>query len=148
MKSYQIPEYANEPVEGLASLNGVSAGALGTDTNGTAVIAAAERGTRVHVLIATTDDVVAIDLFVYTLNDDGITIKPIGLVNVPANSGNAAGIPQVDILSGLDLPLDYYGNKYLDIALGNTLKVSTVANMSAPPTKCFVTALAKNFIEE
>jgi hypothetical protein len=129
----QIPKVANVLNGGVAVLTGTTIGTLGSNTNGVAGYTAGSQGGRVISLMATTDDTVTINVFVYILR--GATVLPIGMVNIPLSSGNtnAARFP-VDFLNGTNLPglpVDNTGRQYIPLLNGDVLKFATLANLTA-----------------
>ena len=112
LNANQIPIYANKPKTGVgiisASSNTVT---LGSNTNAATIYTAeATVGSRVTSLLASTDDTVTVNVFLFILRS-GTIVQPIGLVNVPLSSGNtnAARFP-VDMLDPSNLP----GRSYRD----------------------------------
>lgn len=141
------PIYARTPNNSVGILNAASAGALGADTNGVTVLTAGAAGSRVESIVINTDDTAIVNVFLYILN--GSTVKPLGIVNVPLSSGNSASIPSVDALSGVGISLlgmktDPTGKRYLDLMIGDVLKASVLAGMTAAK-KAHVTALALDY---
>jgi hypothetical protein len=137
------PVYARTINVGVGILNAASAGALGADTNGVTVYTAGSNGGRIESLVASTDDTAAVNLFVY-LKDGSSNIYPLGIVNVPLSSGNSGTVSNVDMLDGSGVRLngmciDQNGKRYVSIPASWTLRVSTLANMTAAK-KCHVVA--------
>lgn len=142
------PTYTTSVFNAVGVLNAASAGALGVDTNGVTVYLAPSPagaiGTRVESLIINTNDTAIVNVFVYILDTDNTTVIPLGIVNVPASSGNSASVSSLDALSSSSITLlgikrDNTGKYYFDLAPAQTLKVSVLANMTAGK-KCWVTA--------
>src|ERR1017187_9404007 len=92
----QIPIFANVPNGGVgviaASANTVT---MGADTNGATIYTAGSHGGRVYMLVANTNDTVALNVVLYVLNS--ATVKPLGIVNVPLSSGNVANVLNVNM---------------------------------------------------
>ena len=115
-------------------VNGSGAGTLGSDTNGTAIYTGATTyGSMVTALIFNTDDTTAGNAYVYILN--GSTVRPLGIVNIPIQSGDLSTVAAVDALNGSGirlqgLPRDAWGNQYIMLDDGEVLKFS----MKAAPT--------------
>lgn len=147
LNANQIPVYSITPRTSVADLNAASAGALGSTSNAVTCFSASASGSRVYSLIATTTDTVAVNLFLQIVGSDGTTVKPIGQINVPANSGNIASTLVVDCLNStvvVGLPIDNTGKRYVELGASETLRVSVVANMTA--TKhCYVTAQGADY---
>lgn len=143
----QIPKVANVPNGGVgliqASANTVT---LGSNTNGATAYTAGTAGGRVMSLTAVTDDTVTVNVFVYIYR--GSTVIPLGLVNVPLNSGNTnAARFNVDFLDGvniLGLPIDNTGKRYIPLMPNDLLKVGALANLTAAKT-CWVSAHGNDY---
>lgn len=140
-------KFTNQLNINVGVLNAATAGALGSDTNGVAVYTAGSFGGRIESLIFNTDDTAIVNCFVYI--KDGSTIIPLGMVNVPANSGNTAALQCIDGIRGTGvtiqgLPLDVTGKPYIPMKASQILKVATLANMTTAK-KCHVTALGADF---
>lgn len=128
----QIPKVANVLNGGVAVLTGTTVGTLGSNTNGVTGYTAGSQGGRVIALMASTNDTITVNVFVYIYR--GTTVIPIGLVNIPLSSGNtnAARFP-VDFLNGTNLPglpLDNTGRQYIPLLAGDVLKFTTLANLT------------------
>lgn len=129
----QIPIVANVIKSGVGVLTGTTIGTLGSNTNGITIYTAGTKGSRVLSLMASTDDTVTINVFLYIYR--GTTVVPIGLVNIPLSSGNtnAARFP-VDFLNGTNLPglpIDNTGRQYIPLIENDVLKATTLANLSS-----------------
>lgn len=129
----QIPKLANVINSGVGVLTGTTIGTLGSNTNGVTIYTAGASGGRVLSLMASTDDTVTINVFLYIYR--GTTVIPVGLVNIPLSSGNtnAARFP-VDFLNGTNLPglpIDNTGRQYIPLLANDVLKATTLANLSA-----------------
>jgi hypothetical protein len=147
MNNNEKPKYAVTPVTGRAVIPAGVAGALGANTNAqTAYPAAPAEGGRCYGLIASTDDTSAVNLLIQIEKGNG-DIIPLGLVNVPANSGNAASTPMVDLLSASvcpGLPIDNMGKRYIELAGGDKVIVSTLAAITATK-KCIVSSQGASY---
>jgi hypothetical protein len=133
LSASQIPIVANVPTSGVGVLTGTTIGTLGSNTNGVTIYTAGADGGRVLSLMASTDDTVTINVFLYIYR--GSTVVPIGLVNIPLSSGNtnAARFP-VDFLNGTNLPglpIDNTGRQYIPLIANDVLKATTLANLTA-----------------
>ena len=146
LNANQIPIYAITPKNAVGTLNAATAGTLGANTNAVTVYTAPASGSRIYSLIASTDDTAAVNLFVQMQTPAG-SICPIAQVNVPLSSGNIASTLMVDCLNpsiAVGLPIDNTGKRYIELASGSAIIVSTVANMTALK-KCYVTAMAADY---
>lgn len=133
LSANQIPIVANVVRSGIGVLTGTTIGTLGSNTNGVTIYTAGSAGGRVISLMASTNDTVTVNVFLYILR--GATVVPIGLVNIPLSSGNtnAARFP-VDFLNGVNLPglpIDNTGRQYIPLIANDVLRASTLANLSA-----------------
>jgi len=138
----QVPVYAITPVTWVgviaASSNTVT---LGSNTNAATILTAGASGARVYSLMASTDDTVTVNVFLFIYR--GTTVQPIGMVNIPLSSGNtnAARFP-VDLLDPTNLPglpIDNTGKRYIELWPNDVLKCGALANLTAAKT-CWVTA--------
>lgn len=129
----QIPKLANVLNGGVGVLTGTTIGTLGSNTNGITIYTAGAQGGRVISLLASTDDTVTINVFLYIYR--GTTVIPVGLVNIPLSSGNTnAARFVVDFLNGTNipgLPIDQTGRQYIPLLANDVLKATTIANLSA-----------------
>lgn len=133
LSANQIPIVANVVRSGIGVLTGTTLGQLGSNTNGVTIYTAGSAGGRVISLMASTNDTVTVNVFLYILR--GATVVPIGLVNIPLSSGNtnAARFP-VDFLNGVNLPglpIDNTGRQYIPLIANDVLRATTLANLSA-----------------
>lgn len=139
------PKFFTAQKSGVGSaINATGAGALGLNTNGV-VIATGEStyGSIVTSLLFSTDDTVAGNAYVYIYN--GSSVRPLGIVNIPASSGDLSTIPAVDALLGsgvslVGLPVDSTGKRYIPLEAGEVLKFSMKAAPSSGKT-FYATAL-------
>jgi hypothetical protein len=141
----QVPKYAN--VRTSQNVADISASAntvtLGVDTNGATAYTAGSAGSDVTSLIASTNDTVAVNVFIWILN--GSNVKPLGIVNVPLSSGNAASVPSVDLIASIPgLPLNAQGKRYIPLYASEVLRVGALANLTAAK-HCYVTALGSDY---
>jgi hypothetical protein len=148
LRNDAIVRVANELNSGIAVLNGTTIGTLGSNTNGVTIETAGTYGTRIISLIASTDDTVTVNVFLYILRG-GSTVVPIGLVNVPLSAGNTNAARFVtDFLNGTNipgLPLDNTGRQYIPLVAGDVLRASTLANLTGGRS-CWITAFAQDFV--
>lgn len=143
----QIPVYAITPKTSVGVLNAATAGALGSTTNAVTVFTASLSGSRIYSVCFNSDDTAAVNVFLSIVGSDGTTVKPLGIINVPINSGNAANTLNVDglnpaVLNGM--PIDNTGKRYIELAASETLRVSTLANMTAAK-KCYCTVQGADY---
>jgi len=136
-------KFANTINTGVGTLNAATAGALGADTNGVAVLTAGSNGTIVESLVFSSDDTAAVNVFVYGLS--GATVRPIGIVNVPASSGNSGTVANVDALANTGVTLigaciNENGKRIIPLEANEVLKISCLANMTAAK-KCHGSAV-------
>ena len=95
------------------------------------VYTGATNGTRIESMIATSTDTGAQNIQVWA------TISAVnyllGTVAIPANSGNTNALVTVDLLRAANFPglaFDSNGNKYVYLASGTVLSVSTLATVT------------------
>jgi len=129
----QIPKVANVLNGGVAKLSGsLNIGTLGSDTNGVTCYTAGASGGRVISLMASTDDTVAGNVYVYIYRNT--TAIPVGHVNIPLSSGNTSAVRNVDLLNGTNLPglpVDNTGRQYIPLSSSDALKVATSGSLTA-----------------
>lgn len=147
LNSNQIPVYAISPRTSAGNLNAATAGTMGTTTNAVIVWTAGTNGSIIDALFANSTDTAAVNLFVFIVGSDGTTVKPLGQVNVPLSSGNLASVLGVNVLLSTVLVgtlIDPNGKNFIRLGPSETLRVSTVANMTALKN-CYVTAMGADF---
>lgn len=148
LRNDAIVRVANELNSGIAVLAGTTIGTLGSNTNGTTIETGGAYGTRIISLIASTDDTVTVNVFLYILRG-GSTVVPIGLVNVPLSAGNTNAARFVtDFLNGSNipgLPLDNTGRQYIPLMSGDVLRATTLANLTGGRS-CWITSFAQDFV--
>ena len=146
LSSGQIPKYANVPNSGVGVLSAsATTVTLGSNTNAVTVYTASANGGRVYSLVANTDDTAAVNvvLFIYS----GSSVRPLGIVNVPLSSGNAANVLNVNMLDSAvlkGLPMDNAGNRYIPLAASEILKAGALANLTALKS-CYVHAMGADY---
>ena len=132
-----MPKYATVLNGGVCVL-GTGASTVGATAIGVDGIAADAKvcytagayGGMVESLFISTNDTAAVNVFVYAM--DGATVHPLGIVNIPINSGNLSTAGNVDALAALNgLPINSVNKKYIPLKAGMTLKVSVLAAMTA-----------------
>jgi len=142
LNANQIPVYGITPKTSVGNLNAATAGSMGTTTNAVTVVTAGSNGCIIDSLVANTTDTAAVNLFVSIVDSAGTGVRPLGIVNVPLNSGNAANVLNVDVLNSavlVGMTVDQNGKRIIRLAPSETLRVSTLANMTAAKN-CYVTA--------
>jgi hypothetical protein len=148
LRNDAIVRVANQLNGGIAVLNGTTIGTLGSNTNGVTIETAGTYGTRIISLIASTDDTVTVNVFLYILRG-GSTVVPIGLINVPLSAGSTNAARFVtDFLNGTNipgLPIDNTGRQYIPLIAGDVLRATTLANLTAGRS-CWITAFAQDFV--
>lgn len=137
----QIPKVANVLNSGVgvvaASSNIVT---LGSNTNSATIYTAGASGSRVISLVASTDDTVASNIFIFILR--GATVQPLGLVPVAASAGNVTGTRNNDMLNGTNipgLPVDNTGRQYISLMPNDVLKAGSLAGLTSAKS-VFITA--------
>lgn len=159
LQNGQIPILANILNSGVAVLNsagaGLSAGALGTDTNGVVGYTAGAQqplgqsaaGGRVYTVIASTSAPVNY-VFVYILRST--TVIPIGQVTVLATAGNAATalVKNTDFLDGINilgLPVDNTGKRYIPLQGSDQLKFSVNTSIAAGAARLIISCFGADY---
>lgn len=145
-----IPKRANVPNSGVAAVTAsANIVAAGLDANGLAAYTAGSSGGRVYTLLATNNDTVAVNLILYIL--DGASVLPLGMVLVPASSGNLAATPNVNLLDPnnatqklVGLMVDENGNRYIPLKASQVLKCGSLAGLTALKV-CYVTAIGADY---
>jgi hypothetical protein len=132
-----MPKYATV-LNGGACQVGTGASTVGATVIGVDGIAADAKvvytagayGGIVECLLLSINDTAAVNVLVYAM--DGATVHVIGIVNVPINSGNLSTAPNVDALNAIQgLPKNSSGVKYLPLKANMTLKIASLAAMTA-----------------
>jgi hypothetical protein len=125
----QIPLYHNIIYKKVAKFPAsTGAGALGADTNGVLIHTFTKQGFVASVKISSSD---AGNNGVFLYVKDGTDIMPEGSVSVPLNSGNTAGVANVDGLanSGVSSRGDWIeqnGKRVIPVAAGQDFKASLI----------------------
>ena len=103
------------------------------------LVTGATNGTKIECINVTTTDTTARDVQLY------ITISAVdyllGTVNIPANSGNTNALVSVNLLTALNFPscaVDANGNRYVYVANGATLRVSSLTTVTSAKVINFV----------
>jgi hypothetical protein len=147
LASNQIPIYANLPRTSVADLNAATAGTMGATTNAVTAFTAGASGSIVDAIQINSTDTAAVNLFMFIVGSDGVTVKPLWQINVPLSSGNLASVLSVDgLLSTVAVGalIDQNGKRFIRLGPSETLRVSTVANMTAAK-HCYVTVQGADF---
>lgn len=97
-----------------------------------ALVAGGVGGTKVESINVSSTDTSARDLALW------MTVSAvnylIGTVSIPINAGNTNAIPAVSLLDSAQIPsmrTDNNGNKYIYVASGATLSISTLTTVTA-----------------
>lgn len=123
-------------------------GALGSDVNGFIICTAETLGSIVKNLLISTTETANRDYFIYTLHEDGSTLCPIGIVNVPLGVGSTTALKAIDAIDYLlGLPVDNQGKKYIPLEPGESLKIACLTDMSVGVV-AWVTALIRDYESE
>jgi len=86
-------------------------------------------GGMVESLMVSINDTVAVNMFVYIL--DGATVYPIGICNIPINSGNLGTAYAIDVINSLaGLPYNSVYRKYIPLRANQVVKVAVLAPMT------------------
>lgn len=137
LQAVNIPKYATVLNGGVGVL-GTGASTVGATAVGIDGIAADAKvcytagayGGIIESLMVSTNDTAAVNVIVYLL--DGATVHPLGVVNIPINSGNLGTAANVDVINGLQgLPINSVFKKYIPLRPNMTLKVAVLAAMTA-----------------
>jgi hypothetical protein len=80
---------------------------------------AGANGSRCYMIWASTNDSVAHPVTITITN--AATLYTANTVNVPSGAGGSAGVPSVNLMWSA-LPIDQYGNFYIQIVSGDTLQ--------------------------
>jgi hypothetical protein len=141
-----LPKFFTTQKTGVGTrVNADGAGTLGSNTNAATIYTGATTyGSIITSLIFNTDDTTAGNAYVFIYN--GSSVRPLGIVNIPIQSGDLGTVAAVDALSGSGitlqgLPIDSQGNKYIHLEAGEVLKFSMKAAPTAAKT-FYATVLA------
>jgi hypothetical protein len=137
LAAVNLPKYATTLNSGVCQLGTgattVGATALGVDgiaADAKVCYTAGSFGGIVESLLVSSNDTAAVNMLVYILS--GSTVHPLGIVNIPINSGNAAAVLNVDAINSIQgLPINSAYKKYIPLMAGMTLKVAVLAAMTA-----------------
>lgn len=96
------------------------------------IVAGGTNGTKIESLIVTSTDTSARDVALYK------TISAVdyllGTVSIPITAGFTNAIPSIDLLNNPQIPglsTDAFGNKYIFVASGTTLKIAALITITA-----------------
>jgi hypothetical protein len=147
LNANQIPVYSITPKTGVGvATNATGAGTLGSDTNGVTIFTASASGSRVYSLVANTSDSAANNVLIYILS--GASVRPLGVVNVPINSGNLGTIVNVDCLNPAvmnGMPIDNTGKRYIELGANEVLKFAVLTTAVTATKSCFLTCQAADY---
>jgi len=119
-------------------VNADGAGTLGSNTNGVAIYTGvATYGSIVNSLLFSSDDTASMTAYVYIFN--GSSVRPLGIVVIPIQSGDISAAQSVDALNGSGftlqgLPRDAQGKQYIPLEPGEVLKFSMKVAVTAAKT--------------
>lgn len=95
------------------------------------ICAGATNGTKIESIIVTSTDTSARDVALYK------TISAVdyllGTVSIPITAGFTNAIPSIDLLNNPQIPgicVDAFGNKYILVASGTTLKIAALVTVT------------------
>lgn len=92
-------------------------------------------GSKVTGVVASSTDTAARDVQIGTFNTGTAIFYPLATVTIPANAGNLAGTPPVNLLAPAvipGLPLDSDGNPYIFLIDGNdSVQVKALTTVTA-----------------
>jgi hypothetical protein len=115
--------FTNTPGYPVSFLNGFAALTNSTGQTNTQIAAAGTNGSRITGLNVQSTDTSARDMVLGVY--DGTTYHDQWIISIPATAGSVDTVPTVTPLSGQSqlpgIPLDPYGNHYIDLAPGNSL---------------------------
>ncbi len=122
------PTFMKQPRRGMVQI--ANADASGQKT----VVTAGGSGSKVVSLYASSTDTSGRDIQVAVVRS--ATTYILGTTTVPANSGNTAGTPAVDLLNATVFPagllaVDNDGQKYLFLESGDTLVVLSLTTVTS-----------------
>jgi len=137
------PVFYNTPNTDVGSGTAISAGTLGSNTNGVTCFTAGAYGAIVESLVISTDDTAAVNVWFYIYR--GTTVIPLGIVAVALRSGDLGTVANVDALAGsgvtlIGLPVNNQGKRFISLEASDVLKFAVLANMTASKS-LYVTAM-------
>ena len=138
LAAVNLPKYCTVLNRGVCKL-GTGASTVGATALGIDGIAADAKvcytaggyGGMCESLIISINDTAAVNAFVYVLDSDATTVHPLGICNIPINSGNlgtAYSVDAVNVLIGL--PVNLVGRKYIPLKANQTIKIAVLAAMT------------------
>ena len=118
----------------------------------TFITAGSNAGSKIEWINAATSDTAVNNVTFYLYN--GTTSYPIGVIQIPAGSGNTYNVPPISVLNYVNLStstqnfpqftFDGNGNKFLYLASGWSLQVSVLAAVTSGK-QLTLTAQVENF---
>ena len=137
------PVFYNVVNVDVGSGTAITAGTLGSNTNGVTCFTAGTHGAICESIVISTDDTAAVNVWLYIYR--GTTVIPLGIVNVPLRSGDLGTVSNVDALAGsgislIGLPVNAQGKRYIPLEGGDLIKFAVLANMTAAKN-LFVTCI-------
>ena len=132
LNANQIPVYGITPKTSVGILASAGAGSMGSTTNAVTVVTAGSNGCIVDSLVLNSTSAAIHNIFVFIVDNATPTpnVKPLGIVNVPANSGNQLNVVNVDAISPsvlVGMTVDQNGKRIIRLAPSETLRVSSLA---------------------
>ena len=152
LAAVNLPKYATVLNSGVGVLgtgaSTVGATLIGVDgiaVDAKVVYTAGAFGGMVESLMCSINDTAPVNVIVYCM--DGVTtVHPLGIVNVPINSGNLGTAANVDLINGLvGLPINSVFKKYIPLKANMTVKVAVLAAMTANKY-CYVHSSGVDFV--
>jgi hypothetical protein len=122
---------SNQPIFPQSIRNAVQTIAPADTTTVKTLAAGGTNGSKVETILVTSTDTAAQTLQLWATISS--TNYLLGSVPIPLGSGNTGTVITVDVLRSAQLPglpYDSNGNKYLYLASGTTLSVSTLATVT------------------
>jgi len=131
------------PNTDVGSGTAITAGTLGSNTNGVTCFTAGAYGSIIESLVISTDDTAAVNVWFYIYR--GTTVIPLGIVNTPLRSGDLGTVANVDALAGsgislIGLPVNAQGKRFISLEASDVLKFTVLATMTAAKS-LYVTAI-------
>jgi hypothetical protein len=128
------PVFYNVVNVDVGSGTAITAGTLGSNTNGVTCFTAGAYGSICESIVISTDDTAAVNVWLYIYR--GTTVIPLGIVNVPLRSGDLGTVANVDALVGsgislIGLPVNAQGKRYIPLEASDLIKFTVLANMTA-----------------
>jgi hypothetical protein len=115
--------------DGASTVGATALGVDGIAADAKVMFTAGAHGSLVQSIMISTNDTADVDVILYAL--DGAVVEPLGVVSVPAGSGNAVLTPNVDGLVALmGLPVNGSSQKHIPLKAAMVLKVAVLGAMT------------------